>query len=715
MKLRYVKGLIALLMVGQLVTLAPLRTVYAEDETIAVEQNPADVDKDIIDEDVDIDEDADSEDIVDSFTITVVDKYLNEAGEEEKSKTRCESTLSSGEEYSFSALENVEGYELVGDANFSGTVTEALTLTFSYKKITNVDVDEPEEIETSYFLKVIDQYLDEEGNEEKSDVRYEETLSDGEEYSFSALEDVEGYELVGDAELSGVLNADTTLVFSYEKVLDIEEVNADIVAYAASDEFKVNVYASKDAWLNKEAPCVVLTADDAIDKEDAGGSTYYKFAEPKITVPENKVLMGWGILNGGGRHQSEDPALFWQSIYFSSDTEVVPYFSEKKDSYTVRFIVDDTIYSTATVADGESVTLPATPTKADEVFYCWNIFYDTERFDLYGFLEGLDSALILNPNSFKVFGDVDFAATFMPKDRVVGEIGTVAIPEAVREYMSENSLDYKEWHLSDVLDTLISVDGKTYCKFDLRSHGLPESCAGYTLTGFTFNSENGKMQTLYQYDAGTNTFAKEYSDSISLADLNDNLYTPLFSARRIHPSYQKGQCLIVVNDSYYESDGTTLIKTDNRLTETMAGGTAFSYDALNVNGYEYIGYSFNTSSAITKESTVSRTLMDDLTITFKYKKIAGKPDPTPKPDTKPDSKPDPTPKPDTKPTTESDPDTKSEVTPVQEVSIQQVITESAVEEPKTGDGNTSGMVAMFGVFDSALVAAYLFLRKKLPF
>ena len=97
------------------------------------------------------------------------------------------------------------------------------------------------DIEVYYTLKVVDTYISTEQDEGESVVRYVDTVLEGEEYCFSALE-VEGYIAVDEVEYSGVLIEDLTLEFIYIKdsLFDVSLLGGTVLSndYASAELYE---------------------------------------------------------------------------------------------------------------------------------------------------------------------------------------------------------------------------------------------------------------------------------------------------------------------------------------------------------------------------------------------------------------------------------------------------------------------------------------------
>lgn len=71
-------------------------------------------------------------DVKQKFSITVLDHFADSV------ETRETVTLEEGSEYSYSALESREGWQVVGDSSYDGVLTEDLTLDFYYEAVDTI-------------------------------------------------------------------------------------------------------------------------------------------------------------------------------------------------------------------------------------------------------------------------------------------------------------------------------------------------------------------------------------------------------------------------------------------------------------------------------------------------------------------------------------------------------------------------------------------------
>lgn len=117
-------------------------------------------------------------------------------------------------------------------------------------------------------------------------------------------------------------------------------------------------------------------------------------------------------------------------------------------------------------------------------------------------------------------------------------------------------------------------------------------------------SDTMAVGSTYSYNALSPTGYSLVGDSTQSGTANTD--TTITFTYRQAPEYRT----ITVHDAYYESDGTTLIRTEDRDVETVLKGSTYNVDAKTVAGYEVFG---NTSYSGTANSNIE--------ITFTYKKI----------------------------------------------------------------------------------------------
>lgn len=176
-----------------------------------------------------------------------------------------------------------------------------------------------------YLLTVTDNYLDEDGMVYQSDIRYEDRLTAGEEYSFEALE-LDGMRVVGESSYSGVLEADTLLEFTYES--------------DAPEEYEVTIidlyYDTDGVSLLKFVPRIreVLLAGTRYDYEAfphegyrVEGITRHTGVLTEYTALYFKYVM---IGEEPVEAQSSEPEVLEVSVSEPVAPEAIPYAAEPK-------------------------------------------------------------------------------------------------------------------------------------------------------------------------------------------------------------------------------------------------------------------------------------------------------------------------------------------------------------------------------------------------
>lgn len=176
-----------------------------------------------------------------------------------------------------------------------------------------------------YLLTVTDNYLDEDGMVYQSDIRYEDRLTAGEEYSFEALE-LDGMRVVGESSYSGVLEADTLLEFTYES--------------DAPEEYEVTIidlyYDTDGVSLLKFVPRIreVLPAGTRYDYEAfphegyrVEGITRHTGVLTEYTALYFKYVM---IGEEPVEAQSSEPEVLEVSVSEPVAPEAIPYAAEPK-------------------------------------------------------------------------------------------------------------------------------------------------------------------------------------------------------------------------------------------------------------------------------------------------------------------------------------------------------------------------------------------------
>lgn len=259
------------------------------------------------------------------------------------------------------------------------------------------------------------------------------------------------------------------------------------------------------------------------------------------------------------------------------------FYYKLKETYTVRvadvydgktFWRDDT-----TAVSGDYIYIKALSEILDNGYYCENRSYNAV-------------AGILNPDYADEVDEVNKTVTYYfsykKGDRPVNP--SISVPEKIYQYIvTEHYLDVNGNELiSDQVSASYVDEGK-----DLQINVPSDKKDGY----------NFKMlQYLY-----TNKKNEAVRESLRTGSVTINPYGNI--AVDIY-YVQKQMYTAKVVDEYYDTNGTTLLKSAVRKTDTLEENTSYSYQALDTAGYEVIG-----------EKTISGKAVSDQTVTFKYKKI----------------------------------------------------------------------------------------------
>lgn len=259
------------------------------------------------------------------------------------------------------------------------------------------------------------------------------------------------------------------------------------------------------------------------------------------------------------------------------------FYYKLKETYTVRvadvydgktFWRDDT-----TAVSGDYIYIKALSEILDNGYYCENRSYNAV-------------AGILNPDYADEVDEVNKTVTYYfsykKGDRPVNP--SISVPEKIYQYIvTEHYLDVNGNELiSDQVSASYVDEGK-----DLQINVPSDKKDGY----------NFKMlQYLY-----TNKKNEAVRESLRTGSVTINPYGNI--AVDIY-YVQKQMYTVKVVDEYYDTNGTTLLKSAARKTDILEENTSYSYQALDTAGYEVIG-----------EKTISGKAVSDQKVTFKYKKI----------------------------------------------------------------------------------------------
>lgn len=145
--------------------------------------------------------------VVNTYKVTVIDKYYRNDDSLESVSTRCVDTYTEGSSYSYSAL-SPANYTITSAKSFSGVVNSDITVTFTYKK------DKEPEKPTYVTIKVIDNYFDSSSILQDSVLRVETIVTSGTSYDYQAL-NPSGYTVSGQTRYTGKATSNVTINFNY--------------------------------------------------------------------------------------------------------------------------------------------------------------------------------------------------------------------------------------------------------------------------------------------------------------------------------------------------------------------------------------------------------------------------------------------------------------------------------------------------------------------
>lgn len=145
--------------------------------------------------------------IINTYKVTVIDKYYRNDDSLESVNTRCVDTYTEGSSYSYSAL-SPANYTVTSAKSFSGVVNSDITVTFTYKK------DKEPEKPTYVTIKVIDNYFDSSSVLQDSVLRVETIVTTGTSYDYQAL-NPSGYTVSGQTRYTGKATSNVTINFNY--------------------------------------------------------------------------------------------------------------------------------------------------------------------------------------------------------------------------------------------------------------------------------------------------------------------------------------------------------------------------------------------------------------------------------------------------------------------------------------------------------------------
>ena len=554
---------------------------------------------------------------VNHIDLTVKDKYYKENGTLDHTDIRlvkCEdrgvgsNNIPYGGTYSYDALEP-EGYDLISESNYSGVFVQDTEIVFKYKKST-----------PSYNIKVIDEYYEADGTTlEKSEVRETAALNVGVSYTRNALEP-EGYTLISDATVSGIMNSDKTIIFKYKSfdgnkrvclIYDAyydESGNLEHIDLRLKKEYVDLPYMIEA--LNPEG--YLVFSEPAIQSYIVYSTfdCHYVFKYLKISScsqviddPDNtyniKVVDEYYESDGTTLRRSETRV----DQRFTAGTK---YSYEALDCGDIPIIISDTQYS-GTLDSDVTITFKYKYINRYTVYKVYDAFYDES-----GNLE-----------------DIVLRVKKVPEDCTSEDLealGSTNHPEL--KYPTYKSALYY-LYFEDTLDVIEKYyQIHVFCYRKFPKYTLKVIDEYYKSDGTTLEkSEVRETKMLYKNVEHYKYNALEPEGYTLISD--ESYSGTLSSDKTVTFKYKKIQSYTLkVVDEYYKSNGTTLEKSETRVDTTLNKGTAYSYDPLNPEGYALISGTANSyydnnilvGYVLSSDVHFSGTLDSDMIITFKYKK-----------------------------------------------------------------------------------------------
>lgn len=538
------------------------------------------------------------------YTLTVKDKYLDASGVEEKTDIRQVSSFAKNSKYSVSAL-NPDDYEVVGQTKYEGTLTKDTEVTFVYKKKLK-----------DFTLTVRDKYLDENGVEEKTDIRPTQTIKENSTYSVDAL-NPDGYKVVGDKTKSGVATSDVTVEFVYQKKAFTITVKDK---YLDSDgrEEKVDTRLTESKGYGYTYSYNALSPDGytvisqsaytgTLTKDTDITFIYQKDKYYTVTVLDEYVSVDGDIQKTDtrlttskkmGENYSYD-ALTVDGYVVTSDSS---YSGVVNSDITVKFVYREdaarfvTVKGYITYTDGtpianKRIEIHSTPryTVTDENGYyeIKNVEVGDHKFKI--FADDVDTPLVTCDLSVTKPNEDTVKVTFKTEDCEVETDTSVTDILKIDAILPLYKITVKDEY----------YDGTTLEKSVLRVEKTVKSGDNYS-----FEALNP--------DGYTVTSALKYEGvAVSNLDLvfkyTKKVTPPAPEPEKPTPTPEPTKYNVKVIDTYY-SASMALIKSEVRVSDTVVENTSYKYEALSPTGF-----------TVTSDTSYSGVVTKDLVLIFTYK------------------------------------------------------------------------------------------------
>lgn len=538
------------------------------------------------------------------YTLTVKDKYLDASGVEEKTDIRQVSSFAKNSKYSVSAL-NPDDYEVVGQTKYEGTLTKDTEVTFVYKKKLK-----------DFTLTVRDKYLDENGVEEKTDIRPTQTIKENATYKADAL-NPDGYKVVGDKTKSGVATSDVTVEFVYQKKAFTITVKDK---YLDSDgkeervdtrltESKGYGYTYNYNALSPDGYTVISQSvyTGTLTKDTDITFIYQKDKYYTVTVLDEYVSVDGDIQKTDTRLTTSKKmgenysygALTVDGYVVTSDSS---YSGVVNSDITVKFVYREdaarfvTVKGYITYTDGtpianKRIEIHSTPRYAvtDEFGYyeIKNVEVGDHKFKI--FADDADTPLVTCDLSVTKPNEDTVKVTFKTEDCEVETDTSVTDVLKIDAILPLYKITVKDEY----------YDGTTLEKSVLRVEKTVKSGDNYS-----FEALNP--------DGYTVTSALKYEGvAVSNLDLvfkyTKKVTPPAPEPEKPTPTPEPTKYNVKVIDTYY-SASMALIKSEVRVSDTVVENTSYKYEALSPTGF-----------TVTSDTSYSGVVTKDLVLIFTYK------------------------------------------------------------------------------------------------
>lgn len=529
------------------------------------------------------------------YTLTVKDKYLDASGVEEKTDTRQISSFAKNSKYSVSALDP-DDYEVVGQTKYEDTLTKDTEIIFVYKKKLK-----------DFTFTIKDTYLDENGVEEKTDIRPTQTIKENAIYKADAL-NPDGYKVVSDKNRSGVATSDVTVEFVYKKKAFTITVKDK---YLDSDgkeervdtrltESKGYGYTYNYNALSPDGYTVISQSvyTGTLTKDTDITFIYQKDKYYTVTVLDEYVSVDGDIQKTDtrlttskkmGENYSYD-ALTVDGYVVTSDSS---YSGVVNSDITVKFVYREdaarfvTVKGYITYTDGtpianKRIEIHSTPRYAvtDENGYyeIKNVEVGDHKFKI--FADDVDTPLVTCDLSVTKPNEDTVKVTFKTEDCEVETDTSVTDILKIDAILPLYKITVKDEY----------YDGTTLEKSVLRVEKTVKSGDNYS-----FEALNP--------DGYTVTSALKY-EGVAVSNL-DLVFK--YTKKVTPPAPEPTKYNVKVIDTYY-SASMALIKSEVRASDTVVENTPYKYEALSTEGF-----------TVTSDTSYTGVVTKDLVLVFTYK------------------------------------------------------------------------------------------------